>query len=204
MRAVIILKNILNIDKKYIDNSFVVGADRGAYNAIMHNINLDVSIGDFDSVTKEELEIIEKHSKQVIKLNPIKDKTDTLEALELVKDYDEIIILGGITGKRIEHFYANLLLFYEYPNLKIIDDNTLIMSTSKSIEPEEGYKFVSIFSLDDNTNISLSGFKYELNNYDLKMKDPLGISNEITHNPFIIINSGKILIIYTKDDGEIK
>ncbi len=200
MRAVIILKNINNIDKKLIDNSFIVGADRGALNAILHGILLDVSIGDFDSVNKEEFEIIKGHSKKIIQLNPIKDKTDTLEALELVKDYDEIIILGGIKGNRIEHFYANLLLFNQYPNLKIIDDNSLIYVENKPFIPNQDYKFISFFSLDDNTSLTLEGFKYNLKNYNLKISDPLCISNEIISNPKIIINNGKVLIIHSRDD----
>ncbi len=200
MRAVIILKNINNIDKKLIDNSFIVGADRGALNAIQHGILLDVSIGDFDSVNKEEFEIIKGHSKKIIQLNPIKDKTDTLEALELVKDYDEIIILGGIKGNRIEHFYANLLLFNQYPNLKIIDDNSLIYVENKPFIPNQDYKFISFFSLDDNTSLTLEGFKYNLKNYNLKISDPLCISNEIISNPKIIINNGKVLIIHSRDD----
>ena len=202
MRAVIILKNIKRINKEFINNSFIVGADLGAYNAIRNGITPDVAIGDFDSVTEEEFEIIKTHSKKMIVLNPIKDKTDTLEALELVKDYDEIIILGGISGKRIEHFYANLLLLYQYKNLKIMDDNSLIEVKSRSFSPNINYKFVSIFSLDDNTNIDLIGFKYNLTNYDLKIDNPLGVSNEIIEDPFVKINRGKILIIYTKDDKE--
>lgn len=202
MRAVIILKNIKRINKEFINNSFIVGADLGAYNAIRNGITPDVAIGDFDSVTEEEFEIIKTHSKKMIILNPIKDKTDTLEALELVKDYDEIIILGGISGKRIEHFYANLLLLYQYKNLKIMDDNSLIEVKSRSFSPNINYKFVSIFSLDDNTNIDLIGFKYNLTNYDLKIDNPLGVSNEIIEDPFVKINRGKILIIYTKDDKE--
>ena len=200
MRAVIILKNINNIDKKLIDNSFIVGADRGALNAIQHGILLDVSIGDFDSVNKEEFEIIKGHSKKIIQLNPIKDKTDTLEALELVKDYDEIIILGGIKGNRIEHFYANLLLFNQYPNLKIIDDNSLIYVENKPFIPNQDYEFISFFSLDDNTSLTLEGFKYNLKNYNLKISDPLCISNEIISNPKIIINNGKVLIIHSRAD----
>ena len=203
MRAVIILKNINNIPKEFLNDSFIVGADRGAYNAIKKGITPDVSIGDFDSVTKEEFEIIKTHSKKIITLNPIKDKTDTLEALELVKDYDEIIILGGIKGNRIEHFYANLLLFYQYKNLKIIDDNSLIEIKDKSFNPYTSYKFISIFSLDNNTYIDLIGFKYNLENYNLRIDNPLGISNEIVEDPYVKIHSGKILIIYTKDDKEI-
>ncbi len=202
MRAVIILFNIDKIDKKYLEDALVIGADKGALNAVSKGIKLDIAIGDFDSVTNDEFELIKNNSKKIIKLNPIKDETDTKEALELVKAYDEIIILGGIKGNRIEHFYANLLLFYKYKNLKMIDDNSLIEAHDESFKPNLDYKFISIFSLDDNTNITLSGFKYNIENYSLKMSDPLGISNEIIDSPYITINSGKILIIYTKNDKE--
>ena len=202
MRAVIILFNINKINKNLLNDALIIGADRGALNAINQGIKLDIAIGDFDSTNEEEFNLIKNNSKKIIKLNSIKDETDTKEALDLVKDYDEIIILGGIKGNRIEHFYANLLLFKNYDNLKIIDDNSLIEVKSKSFIPTLDYKFISIFSLDDNTNISLSGFKYNLDKYDLKINDPLGVSNEIISNPYVEINSGKLLIIYSKDDKE--
>lgn len=201
MRAAIILFNINKIDKDCLKDALIIGVDKGALNAINHNIQLDIAIGDFDSVSKSELDLIKNNSKRIIKLNPIKDETDTLEAINLCKDYDEITIYGGIKGKRIEHFYANLILLRNHKNIKMIDDNSLIEIKNKSFIPNLNYKFISLFSLNDNTNISLTGFKYNLSNYDLKSNDPLCISNEIISNPYIDINNGELLIIYSKDDG---
>ena len=198
MRAVLILFNIDKINKEYLNNAFIIGVDRGALNAINQGINLDISIGDFDSVNENEFELIKNNSKKIIKLNRIKDETDTLEAINLVKDYDEIIILGGIKGKRIEHFYSNLILLNNYNNIKMIDDNSLIEIKKESFKPYINYQFVSFFSLDDNTIISLDGFKYNLSKYNLKRNDPLCISNEIINNPYVTLE-GKIMVIYTNE-----
>ena len=198
MRAVLILFNIDKINKEYLNNAFIIGVDRGALNAINQGINLDISIGDFDSVNENEFELIKNNSKKIIKLNRIKDETDTLEAINLVKDYDEIIILGGIKGKRIEHFYSNLILLNNYNNIKMIDDNSLIEIKKESFKPYTNYQFVSFFSLDDNTILSLDGFKYNLSKYNLKRNDPLCISNEIINNPYVTLE-GKIMVIYTNE-----
>ena len=61
------------------DFDFLIGVDRGALIAYQNNIYVNLAIGDFDSVTKDELILIQEKSK-VIKLNPIKDLTDTAEA----------------------------------------------------------------------------------------------------------------------------
>ena len=201
MRAIIILNNILNIDKNILNDSFIIGADKGAINAINQGIKLDLALGDFDSVTNNELELIKNNSKRIIKLDPIKDVTDTNYAINLLNDYDEIILLGGITGKRIEHFISNIIDLYNHPNLKIMDNNSLILIMDKSFIPLNDYKYISLYSLDNNTIISLSGFKYNLNNYNLKINDPLCISNEIINESYVNIIKGKLLVIYSKDDN---
>ena len=123
MKVAIILFNI-NLKEFSLDSYFKIGCDGGALNATQNNINLDLSIGDFDSINKEEFELIKNNSKQIIKLNPIKDKTDVEEAIEYAKNIsDDITIFGGIQGKRIEHFLSIINIFNKYENLKLIDNN---------------------------------------------------------------------------------
>lgn len=201
MKAAIILKNayLNNFNKN--DYDIVIGADRGAYFAISNNINPDISIGDFDSVNDSEFELIKKNSKKIIKLNPIKDESDTHEAIELVKDYDKIIIFGGIKGKRIEHLFANIIDLINHKNLSMIDENSLIETVNdNNYVINKDYKFVSLYSLDNESIISLEGFKYNLNNYHLKYNDPLCLSNEIINNPKINLIKGRLLIIYSHGD----
>lgn len=199
MRAAIILKNA---DLKQFNNYYdiIIGADRGALHAIKNGIIPDISIGDFDSVTDSELDIIKKNSKKIIKLNPIKDKSDTEEAIELVKDYDEIHILGGIKGKRIEHLFANIISLINYPNASLKDEDSLIeIINDNNYKIKKEYKFISLYAIEESI-IVLKGFKYNLNDYLLKTNDPLCLSNEIINNPKIELKKGKLLIIYSHGD----
>ena len=201
MKAVIILGNIDNIDNNLINDSFVIGVDKGAYNAYKKNIKLDVAIGDFDSINESELNELSNYTK-IIKLNPIKDSTDTNEAIKLANSYDEILILGGIKGKRIEHFFANYIELINNPKISILDDNSCIFTADKDTILNNTYKYVSIFSITPFSKISLEGFKYSLNQYKLANNDPLCISNEIISNPIIKIHNGRLLIICSRNDNE--
>ncbi len=183
------------------DFDFLIGVDRGALNAYQNNIYVNLAIGDFDSITKDELILIKKKSK-VIKLNPIKDLTDTAEALEYsFKLSNDVTMLGGIEGKRIEHFIANLCLFKEYPLLKIENENSLIFCITKPTRLPIKYKFASFFALNTVKSLCLKGFKYELANYDLELYDSLCISNEIIDcDNLVSFKEGLLLIILSNDD----
>ncbi|MGM9969340.1 MAG: thiamine diphosphokinase [Anaeroplasma sp.] len=200
MDSVIILNNITKIDKELLKNKSIIGVDRGAYNAFVNNIKLDIAIGDFDSVSNEMLDKIKKNSKKTIFLNPIKDKTDTGQAIDLCKESKSIYILGGITGKRIEHFIANIIELINDERIIMIDDNSLIETKRTSFIPRNDYKYVSFFSLTNESLINLKGFKYNLDNYTLSYNNTLCISNEKTNNSKVELLNGRLLVIYSKDD----
>ena len=109
-----------------LTDSVKVGIDKGALDAINKGIKLDYILGDFDSISLLEYERIQKIVKNIIKLNPCKDDTDTEHAINYFKDASKIIIHGGIKGKRVEHLLANINLLYKYDNLVFKDDITLI------------------------------------------------------------------------------
>ena len=200
MRAVLVIGNNYKIDEKDFINSYVIGVDKGAIFLYQHNVKMDLAVGDFDSISNEELDII-RASTKVIKLNPIKDDSDTEHAIKLVKDYDEILILGAIQGRRVEHFYSILLYLELNKNIVLKDNNSLIYYRENSFKVEKNeYKFISFFSLDDNTTITLNGFKYNLNKYNLKRLNPLCLSNEKQADEVSVELEGKLLVIETKDD----
>lgn len=199
MKAAIILKDAYldNFDNCY---DIIIGCDRGALHAINNNIIPDIAIGDFDSVNKNEYELIENKIKKIIKLNPVKDESDTHEAIEYVKNYDLIEVLGGISGKRIEHLFSNIIDLINYNNVIMKDKYSLIeIINNNDYSFRKEYKYVSIFAIDDSL-ISLKGFKYNISDYLLKRNDPLCLSNEIINNPKIDIKSGKLLVIYSYSD----
>ncbi len=200
-RAVLIIGNNYKLNKEDLINSYVIGVDKGAAYCLKNHIKMDLAVGDFDSISTETFDEIIKQT-EVVKLNPIKDDTDTEHALNIVKDYDEIVILGGIKGNRIEHFVSMLIYLKKFPNLILKDDYSTIYTADSDLvlKKDKNYKFISIFSLSDNTYVTLKGFKYDLDNYNLTEDNPLGVSNEIIEEEANILIKGRILIIQTKDD----
>ena len=200
MEYVLIIGNDMDFTRFNFQNRYVIGVDEGAYVALRNNVKLDVAIGDFDSIDPEKLAYVKGKTK-VIQLPQEKNETDTMAALKLCKDATRIIILGGIQGKRIEHFIANLILMENYPKVEMLDNNShmYIMDSSFSIKKND-YKFISFFALRE-TRLTLEGFSYPLNNYILKNNDPLTISNELTSPMGIVtIKDGRVLVIQSKED----
>lgn len=200
MDYVLIIGNNIDLTKYDYNNKYVIGVDKGSIRAINAGVKLDEAVGDFDSITKEELNMLYKLTK-VTKLDPIKDDTDTAHALGLCKNAKNIDILGSIQGKRIEHFLANLIDLKNDSRIRLIDDYSIIFTLDKDYSIiKSDYKYISFYSLRDSTVISLKGFKYELNNYNLKINDPLCISNELLKDGKIIID-GKVIVVMSKEDN---
>jgi thiamine pyrophosphokinase len=208
MRSYLIVGN--NIDLAHYPfekGGRLIGVDRGAFKAVNAGLSLDLAYGDFDSVTPKELAEIKAHSAKVIQLNPIKDITDTYGAYLEEKDAERIVILGGITGGRIEHFYALLNLIKQDPRVSLVDDASSIRHLVASKTPyhvsrKEG-KFFSIFSI-GTSRVSLTHFAYPLADYLLKEGDSLGISNQIASGAKegeILLKEGSLLLIASKDDN---
>lgn len=177
------------------ESDYVIAVDLAFDYLLENNIKVDLVVGDFDSLINKEL----LKDFKTLKLDPIKDETDTYIAIkEAFKISDEVILIGGIKGPRIEHFIANLYLLDKYPSLVIIDEDSKISLIDKgeNIITSKGY--ISLFA-HSNSMITLKGFKYPLDKYNLSKYDPLCISNELTESIGVIeIDKGSCFLIETK------
>ncbi len=203
-RAVIVIGINLSYElaKKECEEAYVVAADKGALYCLENNIPMDVAVGDFDSLSLEQLKQVETSAKSIVKLNPVKDDTDTAHALSLLNDYDEIHILGGIKGKRVEHMLANVDLLVADPRLTLIDDDSRLhcFASGQYEIAKEGYEFFSFFALEDSL-LSLSGFAYPLEHFRLHRHDPLGVSNRLLGDRgYLKLWDGKLLLVASKQD----
>lgn len=183
-------------DKKE-KGDLIIAADRGYKLIEKENIEVDYIIGDFDSSTKPDLS-------RVISLNPIKDYTDTVAAIEFArkKGYTNIVIYGGLGGRE-SHTLANIRSMYHYKKegltikLKSQKKEVFIVDSKFSYEYKDKDFYVSIFSLDDKTRLSLKGLFYELEDYRLKIEDALGVSNETKKENFqISVEEGTVVVIF--------
>ncbi|RJR16607.1 thiamine diphosphokinase [Candidatus Microgenomates bacterium] len=88
---------------------FVIGVDYGAYWLLKHKIIPQVAIGDFDSVSEEELQVIRKEIGEVREYEKEKDATDMDLAVDFAisKKPTEIILFGAL-GRRLDQTLANI------------------------------------------------------------------------------------------------
>ncbi|MEK3781139.1 thiamine diphosphokinase [Paenibacillus sp. FSL R5-0810] len=187
---------------------FIIGADRGALFLIEHGIKPDLSVGDFDSITPEEMAKVQAMSGKIIECDPIdKNLTDTELAFDLALEQSpESILIMGASGTRLDHTLANIHMLIRglqhHIPCSILDKNNYITLTGSSCVVEDrGFKYVSLLPLTTEvTGIELEGFEYPLHNASLRMGQSLGVSNRLSQEKGIVhIEGGLLLIIQSKD-----
>lgn len=187
-----------------------IGADRGAFALVDRGIRVDYAIGDFDSVSKKEMEIIHHQAKQVEIYTAEKDETD-LE-IALLKAFEvkaSTIYLFGVTGGRLDHALANLQLLHTISakNIRGIMIDTfnqveLKMPGTHRVTASELYTYVSFVPFTDNVRgITLMGFIYPLVDYDLALGSTMLISNELVgQTGSFSFDEGLLLVVQSRDD----
>lgn len=185
-------------------DDYVIAADGGYKYLKDADIRPDIIIGDFDSLSKEDLEMIRMQAKcTFIQLPCEKDDTDTLYCIKhaIEKGYGEIHLFGVI-GDRPDHSYANIqcLSFMKDKGVSGVIHDTeydILMLQNESITLDKEYgDEMSIFSFSGKCdNVSLKGFKYPLTDETLTSSFPVGISNVITQDEAkITVGNGKAIV----------
>lgn len=197
-------------DRLIKDNNFtyIIAVDKGLEVLDELDILPSYIIGDFDSVDKELLNKYREKDIEIKELNPEKDYTDTHMGLRQAIEFgsDEIIIIGAI-GTRMDHTIANIHVMTEALDKNIscrmcdeYSDITIINKDTEILKSDE-YKYLSIIPLTTEVKgVTLEGFKYRLNNRDLRVGESIGISNEQIENKAIIrMKEGKLIVIKSRD-----
>lgn len=187
---------------------FVIGVDRGAYWLLRHGVIPQVAIGDFDSVTKQQLQIIKKKIRRVIEQQPHpKYETDMELAVQyaLKQKPTEVVIYGGI-GSRADHTMAavNLLEKFLKKNIdaKIRDkhNEVFLLESRRTILQSPKYKYVSILAYTSKAVVTIRGVLYPVATHTFHRHVSLGVSNEIVGKEAeVIVHSGIILLIQSLD-----
>ncbi|MCR5398078.1 MAG: thiamine diphosphokinase [Lachnospiraceae bacterium] len=194
---------------KYEDilgKAYLIGADRGALYLADLGYRVDLSVGDFDSVSKAEYKKICNASKEVEKLYPEKDDTDLEHAIKRAIDTAPgTIHIIGATGTRLDQTFCaiNLLMMLHKGGREAYihdEHNRIRLIEGKAVIKRDGYRYVSLIPCDDTvTDVSLSGFKYSGEHITLDKHTSLGISNEI-EGDLAQISCGGCLFIFESND----
>ena len=199
------------LKKNKTENTCLIAADRGVEFFMGTDLEPDVAVGDFDSLSAEGAKYMEtlKHT-EIRRLKPEKDDSDTQSAANYaIEQGTERVMILGATGNRIDHLMANfgLLMLGKTKQVQIVlVDAYNYMSLIESgmiLKKEEQFgKYVSFFPIEGEvTGLTLKGFKYPLNSYTLKVEDSgLTVSNEISDpEAEVTFETGKLLMIMSRD-----
>lgn len=191
--------------------SALIAADSGMDFCYRNGIKPDVIVGDFDSADSEALAAFEgRPDIRMIRLNPVKDDTDTESAVRLAikMGAEEITLLGG-TGSRLDHVLGNIELLgiglQAGVPMMLLDSHNRVRMIDAGITLERAEQFGDYVSLIPYSaqveHLYLKGFKYPLTDYCLEGFCSLGVSNEIVaERGEITFDGGILLVIESRDD----
>lgn len=195
-----------NVSKELVErcakDAYVVGIDAGAKLLLDYGVPFQEAIGDFDSISPKTYESLRLSGVPIVNLPIEKDDTDTAFALKKFAKAKSIVILGGIQGKRPEHFLANAFLLLDHPNAFLVDDDSclrLFLSGDHGLR-KEGYRYFSLFPLGE-SKIKATGLRYSFPNAPLPAFSQLGVSNEfIGEAASFTLEGGPVLVLLSKGD----
>ena len=181
------------------DDDFIVCADSGYTFARKAGLNPDLIIGDFDSL-EEELPT----DTEVVKLNTVKDDTDTEHCvMECIRrGYKDFLLLGSVGG-RTDHTFANIAILSflsEYNYHGVARNNgeeiQILKEGTYNMDGKKGLTF-SVFPYGcESVNVTYKGAKYPLDSYTLTYNVSRGISNVFSDdNAEIIVNRGRAILL---------
>jgi thiamine pyrophosphokinase len=165
-------------------DDLIIAADGGAQHCLKLGIRPQVVIGDFDSVSVDELETLRLQGTEIIAYPARKDYTDLeLALLEAQQRGAEQVLLVAALGRRWDQSLANLLLPAAFPGLRIsLVDGPQEISF---IRPGERLEItgqagdvVSLIPIGgDAEGITTHGLEYPLRAETLHLGSTRGISN---------------------------
>lgn len=189
----------------------IIAADSGMEFFYRNGLVPNEIVGDFDSVTAGILEFFRENNPQIKirKFQPEKDETDTELALRTAINAGckKIWLLGAI-GTRLDHVLGNIHLLgmaMEQDCECIILDSCnrirMLQHGMKILREEQYGEYISLFPFTPTVKgLTLRGFKYPLEKYELQCYHSLGVSNEISQEEAeISFEEGVLLMVESRD-----
>lgn len=214
MKVLLISGGCINIEwaadfLKLNDYDKIIAVDGGLSAANLLHVRPDVVVGDFDTVSPDILkEYEESGAGQVIRLDPMKDDTDTQYGAKLAIDMGakELHIIGG-NGGRADHGLANIYILkmayelgvkaYMYDEINKI----YVISGHCILKRDTAYgKYISFIQLEGPAlDVTMKGFVYNVEHFDFDTGKEyrLGVSNEFAGEE-AEINIGQGMFIVTE------
>lgn len=187
-----------------------VGADLGAVELVKHGIKPALAVGDFDTATKEQLDMVLANSQQSV-VDPLKDDiTDTEMALRYSIasfSFSQINVYGA-TGARLDQFLANLFLvlkpeFKEHAPKIVLKDRynevRFYLPGKHCITKVAEMKYLAFVPLTRVQALAIKDAKYTLEPTNFNVPNSLSSNEFVSSNVNFSFDSGVVAVIQSKD-----
>lgn len=188
------------------EEDLVIAVDGGLSYCGLLEVEPDIIIGDFDSISDKEAEAVRLLEQQIpdriLRLPCEKDDTDTLAAIKLglERGYTQFRLYAA-TGGRFDHTLANIqcLLYLKRNGATgyLVDGSgMMLVIQNEAVSFRENLEgTISLFSLERETRgVTIEGLKYTLHNASITNDYPIGISNEfIGEKSTITVEDGTLV-----------
>lgn len=196
------------------DFDYVVAADRGLEVLKQIEVQPDVMLGDFDSVSRDVYAYYKMRGIPDHVYPERKDDTDMELALHhmirLSKEQNKRIqiVIYGATGTRMDHVLANISLLKQgmirgiEMEIRDLHNRIRLCDGQMRIDQNEQYgHYISLLPLTPVVEgVSLTGFRYNMQDGELVQGNSRGVSNVIEEEcAHIQFKKGLLLVIESRD-----
>lgn len=185
-------------------DDFLIAVDGGLRHLLTAGLLPDILIGDLDSVSAEDLHIVQEKNIPIFRLDVRKDETDLEIAIQYAvnQGFKEILLLAAI-GERIDHTLANILILTRHEwqkiNFRVLNESQelFFICIQGEIRGSRG-DLVSLIPITEKvTAVRTEGLDYPLFGEDLYQYKARGISNVMsTSHAKINSESGLLLCVH--------
>ncbi|WP_192930192.1 thiamine diphosphokinase [Alkaliphilus pronyensis] len=190
------------LESQIKQHSYIICADGAAKYLVSLHKRPNLLLGDFDSISKKDMNWMLNEGVKVERYSTRKDKTDTDIALDYAIALNpQLITIVGCMGSRWDHSLGNLMLLNRLLEMGIkgalMDEKNIATITNSELEVEATDANVSIIPLSSCVKgVTLEGMEYPLNNYDISRGSSIGISNRLlSKKGKITVKDGVLLVI---------
>jgi thiamine pyrophosphokinase len=188
-------------DVEYHIQGDVFGVEQGAIALMRDAVPMQMAIGDFDSISKEQFIALSSYAKEVQRFDSIKDQSDSELALfELIRRAYKTIHVYGALGGRLDHQHINLQLCYRFPGVILYDANNRIQTYPPGVYTieKQDYDYVSFFTY-EKAQLSLTSTEYPLHKFDLNFDELKTVSNRfVGEQASFTVHRGKVLVFRSR------
>jgi thiamine pyrophosphokinase len=189
--------------------TLVVAADGGARHATALGLRLDRWVGDGDSIDPGDLAALAATGVRVDRVAREKDASDTELAVLAAIDAgaDELTILGGLGGARVDHALTNVALLAHEAlaerSARLYDERAARMSLLRGPAAAElaGHldDLVTLVPFGEAAvGVTTSGLRYPLRDETLEPGSSRGLSNvRMAERAGVSLREGRLLVIET-------